>query len=363
MTALLRRKMLPALIAVGLCAIAACGGSPKPAAPVVEPAVDEHKAERDAKSLVNEIYASIGRGKTDSLFALLSDRLVAFGPRGMDAMVTRADALVALTKVVDPKAKKHAAVRSSGLDIVASRGGHSAWAFDVVSVEGQRLAVTAVLSNTDDLWAVCAAAVAEMPSGKQVKAEAARDAIVPPGAAMAAKLDPRASAAVEKFKRGLLDQRLWGDELAASSDAIIVGPTAGDVTRGKQAIKRAWKARLRSNVREATSGEVSGAMTADGQLVWLSVPVTRVADDEDPMPLRIFTVYERDGADWKMTALHEALAFGEPGSGTPFKKILPPAPPPPPEPAKAASTDARSDAKPADAAPKKKAKKKARPIP
>jgi len=186
-------------------------------------------------------------------------------------------------------------------------------------------------------WAKQKAATAETPTGKQVKAEAARDAIVPPGGASAGKLDPRATPAVDKFRQGLVDQQRWGDDLASRTDAIVVGPTAGDVARGKQAIKRLWKARMRSKVREALSGEPTAAMTSDGQLVWISAPVTRVADDEDAMPLRIFTVYEKDGAAWKMIALHESLAFDQPGSGAPFKKILPPAPPPPPkaeEPAK-----------------------------
>jgi len=353
----------PRLVALGalgvlgvLGVLAACGSSspPRPATPPVGPAVDERKAERDAKGLVVEIYDTIGRGKTDSLFSLLSERLVVFGPRQTDAMATRADALVALGKFVDPRAKKHTALHSGGLDVVTSPGGHSAWAFDVVSLGGQRLAVTAVLSNSDDIWAVSAAALAETPTGKQVKVEAARDAIVPPGAAGAVAVDPSAAAAVERFKKGLIDQQLWGDDLTSRSDAIVAGPTAGDVSRGKQAITRLWKARMRSKVREAISGETTAAMTADAQLVWISAPVTRVADDEDPMPLRIFAVYEKDGAGWKMIALHEALAFGEPGAGAPFKKILPPAPPPP-EPPKVEPTDKKPDA---TAQKKTKAKKK-----
>jgi hypothetical protein len=283
-----------------------------------------------------------------------------FGPRQTDMLSTRSDALVALGKFVDPKARKHAALHSGGLDVVASPGGHSAWAFDVVSLGGQRLAVTAVLSNSDDIWAVSAAALAETPTGKQVKAEAARDAIVPPGAAGAVAVDPRAAAAVERFKKGLVDQQLWGDDLASRTDAIVVGPTAGDVARGKQTIGRLWKARMRSKVREATSGEITAAMTPDAQLVWISVPVTRVADDEDPMPLRIFAVYEKDGAGWRLIALHEALAFGEPGAGAPFKKVLPPAPPPP-EPPKAEPTDKKPDA-PAQKKTKTK-KKKRKPAP
>jgi ketosteroid isomerase-like protein len=342
---------------LALGALAACGGgAPRPAAVVVEPAVDERKAEKDAKGLVVEIYDTLGRGKTDSLFSLLSDAVVVFGPRRADALATRSDALVALGKVVDPKAKKHAQLRSGGLAIVASPGGHSAWAVDVISVEGQPLAVTAVLSNTDDIWALSAAAIAQTPSARQVKAEAAKDAIVPPGGTAAGKLAPGLDAAVDKLRKGLLDQQLWGDDLESRSDAIVVGPAAGQVARGKQAIKRLWKARVAANVREAISGEISGAMTADGQLVWLSAPVTRVADDDDTLPLRVFAVFEKDGAGWKLIALHEALAIDEPGAGAVFKKILPPSPPAP-EPPKA-EPQAKTDPAPPPAPTKKKAKKK-----
>jgi ketosteroid isomerase-like protein len=343
-----------------LCAIAAAcgGGAPRPAAPVAEPAVDGRTAEKDAKGLVTEIYATIGRGKTDSLFSLLSDPIIVFGPRKRDAMATRADALVALGKVVDPRAKKHAQLRSGGLAVVASEGGHSAWAFDVINVDGQLLAVTAVLSNVGDLWAVSAAAVAEVPTAKRVKAESARDAIVPPGGAAAAKVTPAAQIGpgadviVEQFKKGLVDQQRWGDDLGSLSDAIVAGPTVGQVARGKQAIKQLWKARMKQNVREATSGDLTAAITADGQLAWLSAAVTRVADGEDPLPLRIFCVYEKDGVAWKLIVLHEALALDEPGSGAAFKKIIPPAPPP--EPAK---TDTAKADDTAATKPKKKKKK------
>jgi hypothetical protein len=230
------------------------------------------------------------------------------------------------------------------------------------------MAVTAVLSNTDDIWAVTAAAIAATPTGRQVKSEAARDAIVPPGAAAAAaRIDPGAAAAVERFKKGLLDQHSWGDDLASRTDAIVAGPIAGEVARGKVAIKRLWKARLSSNVREAASGEIAAARTADGQLVWISVPVTRVADGEAPLPLRIFAVYENAGPGWRLTALHEALAFDEPGSGVAFKKVLPPAPAPPEPPKLAADKPAAetADKHPDDttAVKKKKARKKKPPKP
>ncbi|HEU4735217.1 MAG TPA: nuclear transport factor 2 family protein [Kofleriaceae bacterium] len=342
---------------MAVAVVAACGGGgAKPAPTVVEPAVEGKKAETDARGLVREIYDTINRGKPDSLFSLLTDPIVVFGPRRADAMASRSDALVALGKAVDPKAprgakKKHVALRSSGLEVVASGGGHSAWAFDIVSFEGQSLAVTAVLSNTSDLWAVTAAAIAAMPTVRQVKAESARDAIVPPGATAVARIDPGAEPAVERFRKGLLDQQSWGDDLSSRDDAVAVGPVAGEVARGKNAIKRQWKARLRSNLREAASGEITAARTADGQLVWISAPVTRVADGEDPLPLRVFAVYEKEAGGWKLAALHEALAIDEPGSGAAFKKIVPPAPAPPEPPKAEPAAD-----KPASDAPARKKK-------
>jgi len=184
-----------------------------------------------------------------------------------------------------------------------------------------------------------------VPSAGKVKAESARDAIVPPGGAAAGKADARAAAAVERFRLGLAAPQQWGDDLASASDAIAIGPASGQIARGKPAIEKLWKARMKSNVREATNGDVTSAVTADGELAWLSVPVTRVADDEDPTPLRIFAIYAKDGAGWKLTALHEAIAIDEPGAGAPFKKILPPPPEPKaaPEPAKPEATAAQAD--------------------
>jgi ketosteroid isomerase-like protein len=257
----------------------------------------------------------------------LADPLIVFGPRRGDAATTRADALIALGKIVDPKAQKHAPLRSGGLAVVVSQGGRSAWAFDLVNFDGRLVAATAVLTNTGDVWAVTAAALGVVPTTKQIKAESARDAIVPPGATAAAKIAPAAAAVVEQWKRGLVDPQRWGDDLMSQSDAVFAGPAAGQIARGKQAIKQLWKARIKANVREASSGDVSAQVTADGRLAWLSAPITRVGDGEDPLPLRSFAVYEKDGAAWKLIALHEALAIDEPGSGTAFKKILPPAPP------------------------------------
>ncbi len=312
------------------CLIAACGGGGGGTAavkkPVVGPAVDEKTAERDAKGLAEELVQTLGHGSKDSLFSLLEDSLIVFGPHRTDAAANRTDALVALGQVIDPKAKKKPALRSTALEVVASNGGRSAWAFDVVDIDGTPHAITAILVNTNDLWQVEAANVAFTPARSAIKAELAKDAIVPPGAVAKSKIAPEAKGAVDRFQKGLLDQELWGTDLAARGDAMFIGPAAGEVTRGKKDLKALWKKRADAKTRAVTSGDITAAVTQDGQLAWVSAPITEVAEGEGPTPLRAFAVFEKAGAEWKMIALHESVAIDQPGSGVAFKKVLPPAP-------------------------------------
>ena len=322
--------MRAALACLALGSLVGCGGgggtTAGPKRPM-GPAIAPELAQQGASDLLTEIYETLGHGNKDSLFTLLEDSLMVFGPRGADMLGTRADALVALGQVVDPKSKKHLEIRSSKIDVAAAPGGHSAVAFDTASINGQQHTILAVLTNTNDLWLVGAVAVARAPEAAQLKAELARDAVVPPGAVGAKKLDPAARPAVEKFQRGLLDQAAWGDELARHAGAIVVGPTEGEVARGKQAIRELWKKRLGAKTRAAIAGELTAAVTSDGQLAWVSAPITRVeGEGTQPLPLRAFAVYQRDGGDWSLLALSEQLAFSEPGAGAPFKKFLPPRP-------------------------------------
>ena len=341
-----------------LLLFAACGGGGKPkvVAKPVGPAVDEKTAEKDAEGLVTEIYETVNRGKPDNLFSLLNDPLIIFGPRKADATVTRSEALVALGKLVDPKAKQHAQVRSASLEVVSSSGGHSAWAYDTINVEGQSMAVVAILTNDSDLWAVSAAALAHTPSMKEIRTELKKVAVVPPGAASAAKVDERAKGAVERFEKGLIDQQSWGDDLSSRTEALVIGPASGDVTKGKKDIKKLWKKRIDAETRAAISGEVSAATTPDGELAWVTAPVTRVEKDEEPLPLRVFAVFEKNGEGWKMILLQESVALDEPGAGASFVKILPPAPKPPEPPPEV--KDAKKDDKAKTETTKKKKKKK-----
>ncbi|MDB4958562.1 MAG: hypothetical protein JWO36_6131 [Myxococcales bacterium] len=339
--------------------LVACGGAPAapPAAPK-QPDVDEHKAEKDAKGLLTEIYQSVGHGDTDGLMSLLAEPLIVFGPRRNDALGTRADALVALREKIDPKSKQRPQLQSTELTVVASPGGHSAWAVDVMSIGGQPHVVTAVLSNNDDLWNVSAAALAQTPSMKQVRSELKQDAVVPPGMAGVVKQDPGAKAAADRLSRGLGDQKLWGEDLGAHTDAIVIGPAQGDVTRGKKDIKKLWTHRVKAHVREAVVGDITSATTADGQIAWASASVVRFEDDEEAVPLRVFAVFEKAKAEWSMIVLHESVALDEAGIGASFKKVAAPAivgePPP--------VVDKKPDEskKVTDTKKKKKKKKKAK---
>jgi hypothetical protein len=113
-----------------------------------------------------------------------------------------------------------------------------------------------------------------------------------------------------------------------------------------------WKKRVKANLREALVGDLTSATTPDGQLAWVSAPVVRFEDNDDPLPLRVFAVFEKNGADWRMIALQEALAFDAPGAGSQLEKVTPPALPKAEEPPK-------KNAKPDAGTTKKKRKKSA----
>jgi ketosteroid isomerase-like protein len=223
--------------------------------------------------------------------------------------------------------------------------------------------VTAVLSNADDLWLVTAAAVATTPPMKMVRAELKKDAVVPNAMAAPAKVDPARSATVERFNKGLLDQDVWGEDLGSRSDAVVIGPGRGDVTKGKKDIKAMWKKRIKNGVREVATGEVSAGATPDGQLAWVSAPLNRTETDDDLLPLRAFAIFERANDGWKMIALQESVALDQPGAAAALKKILPPAPPKPEEEKKPAKKKDDKKTKKSDDKKADDSKKKKRPRP
>ncbi|HEY1547608.1 MAG TPA: nuclear transport factor 2 family protein, partial [Kofleriaceae bacterium] len=262
---------------------------------------------------------------TDDLLTVTADPLFVYGPRKSDVSASRADALVALKAVVDKQKKRE--IKSAQLAVVASPGGHSAWAFDTIDIDGLQLAMIAVLSNADDVWQVGAIDLATTPAMKSVRAEVKHDAVVPPGMAGIAKIDPNAKPALDKLTKGFADQSILGDDLASRSDAVYAGPGNGDVVRGKSELKKLFKKRVKANVREVAAGDTTAAITGDGQLAWVTLSAVRFEDDVDPIPLRVFAVFEKHDAEWKLIALHESVTIDAPGAATSFKKVKLPAEP------------------------------------
>lgn len=320
-----------ALVAALVVAVGGCGGRTAPApARVVGPPIEKEVAEEDARGTLVEVYGAIQRGKHDNLFSVVDETLWSFGPRRTDVFSSRTDALLALGGVVEPG--QTAKLRSSSLSVVPASRGRSVWAVDIVHVERQPLAVTAILSSEDEFFRVSAASLAWMVPAREIRAAQDAIAIVPPGATSPGRIAPGAEGAVERFRKGVRDPSLWGDDVARHDGAVYVGPTAGELARGRKEVARLWEKRLSSETRAVISGEIDAGITADGQIAWVTSPITRVEGDGAPLPLRAFAVFEQVGGEWTLAALHESLAIDEPGAGGPFVKIVPP-PPAPPEPA------------------------------
>ncbi|MCX5741070.1 MAG: hypothetical protein NT062_01070 [Proteobacteria bacterium] len=323
--------MLRVRVVVATVLLAACGGSPPHTDTPALQSLDQKSAEGDAKGIVGEVYKTLNRANTDGLMTLVAEPLVVFGPRQVDAMATRTEAIVALRGYLETA--KKLAVRSASLVVVASPGGRSAFAIDAIVAQNQRMAMTAILSNADDLWLVTALDLAATPAAGVVRAAQKLDAVVPTAMAGTPKTADGAGGAVERFAAGLANPTLVADDLARDgATTFAIGPS-GDITRGK-AIAKAWAKRHKAHVRAASAGEMSSGITADHQLAWVSAPVVQFADREEPLPLRVFAVYAHTDAGWRLAAYHETLAIGDAGIGAAYRKIGAPPLPVEPVPAK-----------------------------
>jgi len=226
--------------------LGACGGAPAPppVAPKL-PAVDERKAEKDAKGLLTEIYQSIGHGDTDGLMSLLAEPLVVFGPRKNDALGTRADALVALKEKVESEieTKARAAIERAHGRRIARRSLRVGGRRDDDQRRATRDHVRAVEHRRSvERQRRDARTYAADETGPR-RAQARRGRA--DGMAGVAKLDPGARGAADKLSKGLNEQKIWFDDLATRSDSVVIGPALGDITRGKKDIKKMWEHRDR----------------------------------------------------------------------------------------------------------------------
>jgi len=301
---------LAAVVLAPLCAslLVACGAKPAPAAPTASADVEPDVATRQAREVVEEIYRSLRRGNPDGIQPLLSAELFVAGPGAGDVFVGRADAVLALSKALDV-GRKHR-LTSRGLRVVAAPGGRSAWASDQIDVDGRAYTVTVVLASVDDLWIATALQIARPVAERTVRTLAesgqlARPAPVPGGVA------EQARPVVQLFQDGTAGRARFLDQLADRGDAVVVGSGPREVTTGAKAIRKRWKRALAARPTMQVQGDVRAEVTPDGALGWVCANVDLGGDGAAAVPHRSFYVYERDGAAWRLIAVHEAVPTGD----------------------------------------------------
>lgn len=289
-------------LAVIAVVVSACGGSSKPAVERPDD-VEPDVAVREARDLIEEAYASLRRGDAEGLLPLLAPEVFIIGPRATDVLPAGSDALVALGDALDDvKVKKGHKLKSRDLQVVASTGGHSAWATDQLEVDGGTYAMTAVLTHEDDLWTFRAVHLARTWKPKQLaKQEPA------PGAAFGDRIDPAGKELLVLAQDAIedLDEReaqLPDDESDASFDVVVVSTAPKGATHGVKKIKKAWKKARKKQEPPPTEpvGPAAFGITDDGALAWVCANV-----ETDGVPHRMFLLYARDD-DWRLMALQDA---------------------------------------------------------
>jgi ketosteroid isomerase-like protein len=302
--------------------LVACGGggAAKVKAP---PPVEASQAEEGARDVIEEIYESLGHGDAAGTLGLLAPELLVVGPGPQTVYVDKSAAVVALTDAFDGLAKHK--VKSKSLVVFAAPRGHSAWAVDKVTVDGETYLMAAVLTESDDLWVVTAVSVARPVKDKEVAG-----AVRPATPAVAAKAPDASVLAI--FEEAIAGREDAIDQL--DDDALLVGRN-GTITDGSEKVAKAWikpvkapkkkKKKKKKKHHADDEAEVADAppppppsatlmakgdpiigVSPDGDLAWVVADVDVAEPDKDAVPLRFFYVYERSGDGWKLVVAHEA---------------------------------------------------------
>ncbi len=283
-----------------------CAAGPSAKASEAAPEVDQKDAARQARDLVQEIYASLRRGDVDGLQSIVAPDLFALGPRAGDVFLERGDAVVALTAAL--RSGDRHKLTSKGLVVILAPGGHSAWATDTIDVNGVPCAMTAILTEADGLWVVAAVHVARLVTDGQA-AKLARSGEPPAGKGGA---QGEAGEVVKLFRAAVAAPEQFVEQLAEGKDVIMIGSGPRQVTRGPKPIKKLWKKRLAAAPKLAIQGEPRARSTADGALAWVTAHVDVSVGDGEPMRYRLFAVYQRDGEDgWRLVLLQDAVVAGK----------------------------------------------------
>ena len=260
--------MRSCLALVLLCACASA--RPAPEAPAPE-APGRRDAARRARDVTNEAFAALRGGDLDSLQPLVDDAVVVVGPRAGDVFTARSDALVALARGFARGRGHRVPVRE--LEVIPAASGRSAVVWGDVIVDFVVYRLSAVVAEKDDLWTVLALHLARP----------GRATAGPAPAPLPDARDPGAPA-FERYAEQLEDRR----------DAIVLGTTAGEVTRGAKAIRKLW---AKSPPGPVTRGPAVARVTGDGALAW----VVATAGER-----RLLLVYEQGGGGWRLVAVHQS---------------------------------------------------------
>jgi len=289
------------LVAVAL--LSACGGAAANKETTEEPQVEADEATGEARSVVDEIHASIKRGSPEGMLPIVAEDVVVIGARGGDFFTDRNAVIVALTDALGNQREQKHTVRPRGLQVHAAPGGRSAFATEQVDVDGSDFVVTALLASVDDIWVVSAVYAAHPMDKKQKKG-----AVAPPP--VQAGVADGAGDAAGLFRSAVADpepRAAFGNQLADDETATWIASN-GEITRGAKKIKKAWKKAVKKKQPTMQlSGDVRAATSPDGGLAWVLADVAIGSKKAEPVPGRAFYVYRRDGAGWRLVVAHEAV--------------------------------------------------------
>ncbi len=301
-----------------LLILAACGG--KPAAKEPQSAgLDDEAAVSEARSLIEEAYASLRRGDANGLMPLLAPDAFILGPGDAQVLPAGSDALVSLQDWLEAQNVKKHKLKSRDLAVVASGGGHSAWATDQLELDGGTYAMTAVLTYADELWHFRAINLSRTWKKKQLDG---KDAL--PGAAFPEPTTKPDKDLAELATEAFIDlearlEQLPDVEDDAAFDVVDISINPRGATHGVKKITKAWNKLLGKD--EASKkkkkkkkkpvvplqielvGEPGFGTTEDGALAWFCGNL----EIENGLPRRMFLLYTKSGDDWRLMALHDAV--------------------------------------------------------
>jgi len=247
-------------------------------------AVDSRGATRQAREVIEEGLGSLRRGDVDGLQSLLASDVFVVPP-GTRVFTARSDVVVALVDAFAPR-RRHR-VTPQGLQVASSPGGRAAWAAGRIDVDGVPYPVTAVLAESDGLWTVMA-----LHLGPPYRSPNLGPGPLPGG------VDAAAEGVARLFREGASAPDKFSAQLADRNDAVVLGPSPRDMTRGAKAIQRLWRRRPGGRPTAVPESPMRASVTSDGTLAWVAANVS---------PQRYFTVYERTAEGWRLVAMHASL--------------------------------------------------------